>query len=387
VSAVRRTLIVCAAFALTSCSTPPRDAARPSAEFLLVSDDSTTWVRTFADSVAVQRAPIRLSALDRRLIELYIVEEPIDFADASYLVPRVYRRDLARGDSVLLFADSVVIAEAAAYMRAHPDADRIEPDDAESEVEQSLESTVTLLGVVGPTLGIEVHRDRSAGERGTHDTFQATIDLHSSRRLTLAQLVDSGIAREAFATAGSAFRDAVMIASQRASGRDVSRALSLLTLDPLSFSLTRLGDSLAVRYLAHDEQLIDETRDTHRFSLEPVSLRAPGWWRGAQERLPRDSTDAVVRFDAGAISLTVTWGSYGRLRVASHTAGGSRPVLEMVGPIRELVVLSDSLIDPAPAWRRALERAVTESGYTSDQVRTASLRNRARPTAARQAAL
>ena len=74
-------------------------------------------------------------------------------------------------------------------------------------------------------------------------------------------------------------------------------------------------------------------------------------------------------------------------QVATRTARGVRTVTRMRGPVRRAIAIADSLIAPHGKWRAALERAFSESGYYSDQVRAASLRSRARQTASRQAAL
>jgi Uncharacterized conserved protein (DUF2203) len=290
VTAVRRIIAGTAAVAAicTACGTTPRRSARPDAEFLLVADDSTAWVHTFADTVIVNRAPLRLATLDRRLIELYVAEEPIEFEEASFLVTRVFRRDLVRGDSTLLFADSTVLAAAMAFVRANPEAERLDDGDAEVPPGQSFESSITLLGTVGPTLGIEVHRDRNAGELGTHDTFRATIDLRTGQRLTLTQVVDAGVAGSTFLAAREALSNAVALAGTRRGplGKAASRALALLTLDSLSFSLSRQGDSLVVQYLAHDEQ------------ATPFFTRAAGAAHGARlvgRRAPRPAARSVRR--------------------------------------------------------------------------------------------
>jgi hypothetical protein len=170
-----------------------------------------------------------------------------------------------------------------------------------------------------------------------------------------------------------------VLAGRRAGpvGKAASRALSALLLDSLSFTFAREGDSLAVRFLAHDEQVIDETRDTHRFSLEPIPVLPPAWWVEARGALPRELPDSSVRLDAGALVLEARYDSNDVATV----------VTRMRGPLRRVIAVGDSLIAPRDQWRRALERAFSESGYYSEQVRAASLRNRARPTASRQAAL
>ena len=178
-------------------------------------------------------------------------------------------------------------------------------------------------------------------------------------------------------------------ASQRSGpvGRAASSALSALRFDSLSFTLMRSGDSLAAQFLAHDEQVIDEARDTHRFALEPVALPAPAWWNEARAPLPRLFPDSSTRVELGALSLDLAYDREEVAQIVARTPVGARPVARMRGPVRRVIAIGDSLIQPARQWRQALERAFSESGYYSDQVRAASLRSRVRPTAARQAAL
>lgn len=380
---------LCASALFAACAPAARSTARPDAEFLLVTDDSTAWVRTAADTVVVQRAPLLLTMLGGRLVELFVAEEPFDFEDATFLVSRVYRRDLVTGDSTLVFADSTVLREAMRYIRAHPDAERLEAEEPAAPGASALESGITPTGVIGTMLGVEVHVDRTVGELATHDTYAATLDLESGRRQALSDVIAPADAAAAMTLAHQSFGASVVLAGRRAGpvGKAASRALSALILDSLSFTLTRTGDSLAARFLAHDEQVIDEARDTHRFSLEPVALTPPGWWSQARVTLPRLLPDSSERFELGRVTLDVRYDSTDVATIATRTSTGQRPVTRMLGPVRQVIVLGDSLVRPPGQWRQALERAFSESGYYSEQVRAASLRGRARPTAIRQAAL
>ncbi len=383
-----RPLITCL-LALVACSPTPRSSARPDAEFLVVSDDSTAWVHSSADTVVVQRAPLLLTTLGQRLVEVYVADEAMNFDDGSFLVSRVYRRDLASGDSTLVFADSTVLRDAFLYLRAHPAAERLEDDEETPPDARAVEATVTPLAIVGSLLGLDVHVDRTVGALGTHDTYRATIDLATGRRLALSQVIPAPAAAAALASAQQRFAAAITLAGRRdgAIGKAASRALASLRIDSLSFALTRDGDSLAAEFLAHDEQVIDETRDSHRFSLEAIPLIPPSWWVTARASLPRDLPDSTSRFDLGALALEVRYDSQQIATIAARTSAGSRPVTRIRGPLRRVIAVSDSLIKPKGQWRRALERAFSESGYYSEQVRAASLRRRARPTAIRQAAL
>ena len=374
---------------LLACTPTARSSARPDAEFLVVSDDSTAWVRTSADSVVVKRAPMLLATLDGRLVEIYVAEDPIAFAEAAFLVTRVFRRDLVSGDSTQLFADSTVLREAMAFVRANPGAERLDDEEPTAPGARSLEASITPMEVVGSTLGLEVHVDRTVGELGTHDTYRATVEMRTGRRLRLADLIPATSASATVQQARQNLTAAVVLAGGRAGplGKAASRALAVLTFDSLSFTLTRSGDSLAAQFLAHDEQIIDEARDTHRFALEPVPVPAPSWWSGAKSPLPRFLSDSSSRVELGALALDVAYDSEEVALIATRTSSGQRPVTRMRGPVRRVISVGDSLIRPAGQWRGALERAFSESGYYSDQVRAASLRSRARPTAARQAAL
>ena len=386
-------LLVTAAISLaalvSSCGPRAREGARPEAEFLLVSDDSTAWVHSSADTVIVQRAPLLLATLTGRLIEIYVAEDPINFDDASFLISRVFRRDLVSGDSALVFADSSVLREAMAYVRAHPAAERLDADDPVPDGARSFESSITPLDVVGNTLGVEVHLDRTVGELGTHDSYRATVDLPTAKRLSLAELITASAADSVIADAHRNITAAITLAVLREGtiGKAAGRAIASLGFDPLSFTLARDGDSLTAKFLVHNEQVIDEGHDTHRYALEPIALPAPSWWAAARRTLPHEILDSASRFDVGPVALDLRYDSQDVAQVVTRTTTGTRSVTRMRGPVRRAIAVGDSLISPTGKWRQALERAFSESGYYSDQVRAASLRGRARPTASRQAAL
>lgn len=330
-----------------------------------------------------------VATLAGRLIEIYVADEAINFEAASFLVSRLFRRDIVSGDSTLVFADSTVLREAMEFVRAHPGAARLDEDEPVPDGARTFESSLTPLEVIGGTVGVEVHLDRTVGDLGTHDTYRATVNLVSGQRMSLSDVVATQAAGVSLASAHRVLAAAIALAGRRDGrvGKAASRAISALTFDSLSFSLTRRGDSLAVQFLAHDEQPVDETRDSHRFALEPITVTGPVWWATARRALPRQLSDSSSRFDVGALALDVKYDDGDVAHVAARTSGGARAVTRMRGPVRRAIEVSDSLIAPAGLWRRALERAFSESGYYSDQVRAASLRVRARSTASRQAAL
>lgn len=376
---VATVLAVCSAVACTPSS--PARPAHAVSEFLLISDDSTAWVRDDADSTRVQRAPMLLATLDGRVVEIYVAEEPLDFDEATFLVSRVYTRDLASGDSTLVFADSTVLRTAMAWVRNHPDATRLDDDDEPPDDVPSCDASITPLDVIGTTLGLEVHLDRMTGELGTHDTYRATVDLTSGRRLALRDIVSADRARISLDGAAAALRDAARAAGAQGGdlGRAAGAALSGLTIDPLSFVLAQSADSLAAQFLAHTEQVIDESRDSHRFAVDAVTIGAPAWWTAARATLPQVTPDSVAHVRTDRLALDLTYDQHEVAQVTTGTGSARRTVLRMRGPIRRVIALDDAVTRPSGRWRAALERAFAEAGYYSDEVRAVSLRRRARP--------
>jgi hypothetical protein len=368
--------------AIAACSpATKRNPRAPDAEFLLVSDDSTTWVRSTSDSLIVRRAPMLVAALDGRLIELFVADETIGFEEASFLVSRLYRRDLVTRDSTLVFADSVVLRDAMTFMRSHPSAERL-PDDEEPESAlRAVESSITPLEIIGGTIGLDIHIDRTVGEFGTHDTYRATIDLKTGRRLALPSIVTPAAARAAFAVAHTRLSDAVSMAGSGGDvvGRAASTAMSALRIDSLGFALTRIGDSLAASWIAHSEQVIDETRDTHRYDLQPVPVTPPSWWSTVRSTLAVQRPDSSSRFALNGLTLELRYDREDVASISAHSQAGVLPVTRMSGPVRRVIAIADTLIAPAGQWRRALQRAFSESEYYSDQVRAAAFRPRRNP--------
>src|SRR5262245_30570919 len=84
------------------------DSPPPRAEFLLGSADSTFWVATTSGETKVRGAPLVLAQYDGKIYEVYAHHEDLSYPDALLLGDRVYRRDIATGDSTVVFADTTV---------------------------------------------------------------------------------------------------------------------------------------------------------------------------------------------------------------------------------------------------------------------------------------
>nr|MCU0619000.1 hypothetical protein [Gemmatimonadaceae bacterium] len=267
---MRTTVGLAVAAALAACGESPSRAATPlpPRELLLVSDDSTVWLRTGADGARVQRSPIVLAVVEGRLVELVATEATRDHEGASFTWGRLWMRDLVRGDSVLAFEASAVRDEAAAWARAHPDDPALDPEDADALGTPPIatSASVALLDVAGALAGVEVHVDRWRGDSLlTHDTHWVTVDLARRAPVPLARLVGDSAARALRDGARRALAAAVDAAA-RADGAAAGRAaavLRTLAIEDDGFAIDAVADAPAVRFLAHAA----DADDTHQFVL------------------------------------------------------------------------------------------------------------------------
>jgi hypothetical protein len=342
-------------------------ATLPAAEFLLVSDDSTVWVRTGASGARVQRSPLVLAALDGRLVELFAAEAVRDHEGASFTWGRLWVRDLVRNDSALVFEEPTVRDEAAAYARTHRGDPVLEEDEAEGAgtPPYAVNASVTLLDVAGPLAGIEVHVDRWRDDSlVAHDTRWLTVDLARRARVPLATLVGDAAAVRVRADARAALARAASDAARApvATAADAAAVLRALAVDDEGWVLDVARAAPAVRFLAH----ASHDDDAHRFTLPALPIAAPAWWRDVRASLPLADADSVTtRVGVAPLVLEATTdtGDVATVRVAGTT------LLRMAGPVRRMIPLGATLALPDLAWRPALQRAFVEAGYYSDEAR------------------
>jgi hypothetical protein len=346
----------------------PAASALPAAEFLLVSDDSTVWVRTGADGARVQRSPLVIADVGGRLVELFATDATREHEGATFSWGRLWSRDVVRGDSALVYEEPVLRAEAVAYARTHPDDPAIDPEEVEGGegAPYAASATVTLLDVTGPLAGIEVHVDRWRDDSLVqHDSRWLTLSLDARAPVTLAALVgDDEAARqhaEARATLARAARDAAQLTAPGA--ERASAVLRALAIDDDGFVLVARDDSAAIRFLAH----APDADDAHRWVLPAQRITAPSWWGRVRTTLPRTGADTLrAELRHGALALETRDDTAG---VATVRIAGGATLLRMAGPVRRLIPLGSTLAVPESAWRPALERAFAEAGYYSDDVR------------------
>src|SRR5206468_5846482 len=175
----------------TNGGSPP-----PHAEFLVATQDSTFWITTKGTSVRARGAPLTLAKYDGRFFEIYLADDDRSYPDALLVGLRVYRRDLLKGDSALVFEDSIVPRLAREYASTHPGVRRLEPeeDGAENPSTQAM-ADLQVVDVHGPYLSYEYHVDiERRGDDPWHATRRGVIDLRSGRPTRVSELFSPTIA-------------------------------------------------------------------------------------------------------------------------------------------------------------------------------------------------
>src|SRR5437868_8253644 len=177
--------------ALSKGGSPP-----PQAEFLVATQDSTFWVTTKGTAVRARGAPLTLAQYDGRFFEIYLADDDRSFPDALLVGLRVYRRDLLKGDSTIVFEDSIVPRIAREYANAHPGVRRLSPeeDGAEDPATQAM-ADLQVVDVHGPFLSFEYHVDVSRrGAAPWHSARRGVLDLRAGRPTRLGDLFPAPVA-------------------------------------------------------------------------------------------------------------------------------------------------------------------------------------------------
>lgn len=184
-----------------ACALPPPPP--PVAEFLVSAGDQTYWVRSDHSGLRIRGSPLILARTGGRYYEVYIGEIDRSFPRALFSGERVFRRDLARGDSAIIYDDTTIIQMAADYRRRHPRAPLLGPeDDPDDEIEISAVGETDILNILGPYVALE---HRLAIERGDHsedDTTRAVIDLRNGKPVALDHVLRDTTVHEAAGEGG-----------------------------------------------------------------------------------------------------------------------------------------------------------------------------------------
>src|SRR5580765_5798794 len=123
---MRNTKLVLLAL-LGACALPP--PVPPTAEFLVSAGDQTYWVRSDNSGLKIRGSPLILARTGGRYYEIFVGEIDRSFPRALLSGERVFRRELATGDSTVIYDDTAIVHLSEEYHQQHPRARLLGPDD------------------------------------------------------------------------------------------------------------------------------------------------------------------------------------------------------------------------------------------------------------------
>jgi hypothetical protein len=197
-----RHLTLLVAAITVGCALPPPPP--PLAEFLVSAGDQTYWVRSDNSGLRVRGSPLILARTAGRYYELFVGEVDRSFPKALLSGERIFRRDLATGDSTLIYEDTAIVHLAELYHKQHPAAPALGPDDdPEDNVDITAVGETDILNVLGPYVAIE-HRlsiDRN-DDHDQDDTTRTVIDLRNGKTVAFEHMLRDSTVQEAAGEGG-----------------------------------------------------------------------------------------------------------------------------------------------------------------------------------------
>jgi hypothetical protein len=184
------------------CTLPPPPP--PIAEFLVSAGDQTYWVRSDNSGLRIRGSPLILARTGARYYEIFVSEVDRSFPKALLSGERVFRRDLAHGDSTLIYEDTAVVHLAEEYQRRHPAAHLLGPDDdPDDDIDITAVGETDILNVLGPYVALE-HRlsVQRQDEHDQDDTTRAVIDLRTGKPVELDRMMRDPSIHEAAGEGG-----------------------------------------------------------------------------------------------------------------------------------------------------------------------------------------
>jgi len=185
-----------AAVASGSCKLPAPPP--PAAEFLVSAGDQTYWVQSDQSGLRVRGSPLILARTGQHYYEIYVEEVNRSFPDALFTGERIFRRDLATGDSTMIYDDTLVVALAASYRKEHPYARMLNPEeDPDEDVGLTAVGETDILNVLGPYLALEHRVFVDHPDRQQDDTTRAVIDVRNGKIVELTKVMSDPAVQEA----------------------------------------------------------------------------------------------------------------------------------------------------------------------------------------------
>lgn len=355
---------------LGACERVEVHSPAPRAEFIVAAADSSFWVRSDDDGIRVRGAPLTLAVVEGHLVELYLTDVDHSFYDAVYVGQRLIRRDLVSGDSMVLFADTLVPVLARAYAAANPDERPLAEDEEGSASPRTIATAeIIVLGVHGPYLSFEYRTDIDViGGSSAHGARRGVVDLRTGEAATVEALFGAAEGRRVVALGRARWRAVRDSLGAGVDGRsnELRDELDRLGFDPRSFAIAVEDREPAVRFSITQSA----ARNTGRsFQLEAIDVEEPAWWRlvrqgFAVEELPGERTwprgpFSVVARDTSATAARVALAL--RDRFGTEWRLGSVP-----SPVLRVLWVDDSLPD---GTRAALAQAFDAAAFLGPDVR------------------
>ncbi len=266
---------------------PPPPA--PPTEFLVAAGDSVFWIRSEADGIRVRGAPMLLTMVGGRLAELYVADEDLSFYDAIYVGQRLFKRDLVNGDSVQLFADTLMRALARNYAAANPEELPLGEDEVGSEDPRIVASAeIVVLDVTGPWASYEYRTDVDViGRPSSFGLRRGVLDLRTGVPTTLEALFGRDDARRLAAEGQRQWRelrDSTLAAASGTSDEEVLREqYAHLSFDARSFGLRVERRIPYVQFTLVQRGALTASDATR---LGPVAVAEPAWWPTVADAYP-----------------------------------------------------------------------------------------------------
>jgi hypothetical protein len=185
-----------------ACAFPPPPP--PVAEFLVSAGDQTYWIRSDNSGLRIRGSPLILARTGGRYYEIFVGEIDRSFPRALMSGERVFRRELATGDSAVIYDDTAIVHMAEQYHRQHPSARLLRPDDdPEDDIDITAVGETDILNVLGPYIALE-HRlsVERADDHSQDDTTRAVIDLRTGKPVALDHMLRDSTVQEAVGEGG-----------------------------------------------------------------------------------------------------------------------------------------------------------------------------------------
>ncbi len=358
------------------CSAAAKGRA-PVADFLVSTVDSSYWVTSDGKTLRMRGAPMYLAEVDGRFREIYVADDDHSFYDAVFLGQRLFSRDLIRGDSIELFADTLAPRMAHDFARAHPDVDPLKPDDEIApDPRIHVVAELEVYGAQGPFIsyeyrtGIDIASVHGRDGVDSHHARRGVLDLRTGKPATLAALFGANAATDALAAATAewtAARDSLVARTDERS-RNAQMAIGAFQFDSTSFSLEAAEREPRVVFAVPGET---RGESGAYFALTPRALPSTSWWAADREQLPV-GPDSVRRWTHGALELVArSYDKFDHAQLVLRDARQHEWVIGVVTAPVQRVRWLDASVDAET--RKALRKAFNEAALYGDDSRVASV--------------